>query len=293
MQKTCLVFALLIVVIHAVVRRQICGRIVAVGIAAVDCPERTVGSGLNGIEIRASHPALRDLGQLEFGQLRAVAGFDVHPEQRRAVVVVLDFLTVFVGVGLLAVDDTAGEVEVRTRDRRGVHILNVVGNRKIFRLIGVLAGACRLFIVCFGLGAGIIGGICGVGPLAAVFAAAGEHAQQHHKRQQRRNHTIRFHNYSFPTRRYFSTGCVQISVQPYHSRLPEKLKALQGNFKKILRGFSFLDCQRLRREGQGDGEGIFCLPFFKGSSHLAHDFLADAKPDAVALHLPRVFQDCV
>ena len=105
MQKPGLVFALFVVVIHAVVLRQICGRIVAVGIAAVDCPERAVGSGLNGIEIRASHPALRDLGQLEFGQLRAVAGLNVHLEQRRAVVVVLDFLAVFVGVGLLAVDD--------------------------------------------------------------------------------------------------------------------------------------------------------------------------------------------
>ena len=104
-QKPGLVFALFVVVIHAVVLRQICGRIVAVGIAAVDCPERAVGSGLNGIEIRASHPALRDLGQLEFGQLRAVAGLNVHLEQRRAVVVVLDFLAVFVGVGLLAVDD--------------------------------------------------------------------------------------------------------------------------------------------------------------------------------------------
>ena len=197
-QKPGLVFALFVVVVHAVVLRQICGRIVAVGIAAVDCPKRAVGSGLNGIEIRASHPALRDLRQLEFGQLRAVAGFDVHLEQRRAVVVILDFLTVFVGVGLLAVDDTAGEVEVRTRDRRGVHILNVVGNRKIFRLIGVLAGAGRLFVVRFGFrsdrGIGIRR-VCGV---ATVFAAAGKHAQQHHNCEQRRNHTIRFHKYSFP-----------------------------------------------------------------------------------------------
>ena len=198
MQKAGLVFALLIVVIHTVVRRQICGRIVAVGIAAVDCPKRAVGSGLNGIEIRASHPALRDLGQLEFGQFGAVAGFDVHLEQRRAVVVILDFLTVFVDVALLAIDDTAGEVEVRTRDRRGVHILNVVGNRKKFRLISVLAGAGRLFVVRFGFCSGTgtgIGRVCGI---VAVFAASGKHAQQHHNCEQRRNHTIRFHKYSFP-----------------------------------------------------------------------------------------------
>ena len=222
MQQAGLVFALLIVVIHAVVRRQIRGRIVAVGIAAVDCPKRAVGSGLNGIEIRASHPALRDLGQLEFGQLGAVAGFDVHLEQRRAVVVILDFLTVFVGVGLLAVDDTAGEVEVRTRDRRGVHILNVVGNREKFRLISVLAGAGRLFVVRFGFRSGTgtgIGRVCGI---VAVFAAAGKHAQQHHNCEKRRNHTICFHKYSFPRGEPSPTCCVQISVFPYHSRLSFK-----------------------------------------------------------------------
>ena len=198
MDEAGLVLALFIVVVHAVVRRHIRRRIVAVGIGVVDRPERAVGGGLHVVKSRASHPALRDLRQLEFGQLRAVAGFDVHPEQRRAVVVVLDFLTVFVGVGLLAIDDTAGEVEVRTRDRRGVHILNVVGNRKKFRLISVLAGAGRLFVVRFGFCSGTgtgIGRFCGI---VAVFAASGEHAQQHHNCEQRRNHTIRFHKYSFP-----------------------------------------------------------------------------------------------
>ena len=198
MDEAGLVLALFIVVVHAVVRRHIRRRIVAVGIGVVDRPERAVGGGLHVVKSRASHPALGDLVELEAGQLLAFAGLHIHPEKSRPVIVVLRLGAVRLGVGLLAVDDRTGEIEARAGDRRGVHILDLLGNRKIGRLIGIFAGAGRLFVVRFGFRSGTgtgIGRVCGI---VAVFAASGKHAQQHHNCEQRRNHTIRFHKYSFP-----------------------------------------------------------------------------------------------
>ena len=60
-------------------------------------------------------------------------------------------------------------------------------------------------------------------------------------------------------------------------------------FNKILRGLYFRVFRIMRRKGEGGSEGIVRQNLFEGLTQQAHDFLADAKTDAVAFNLAGVF----